>query len=89
MGGTVGNTNSSIEKRQWGNALKRAIAQNNAEKLRRIAEKLIDMAAEGDMQAIKELGDRLDGKAHQTQETALTGQLEVVEIARFADKNPV
>ena len=35
-------------------------------KLRAIAEKLTEMALDGDLQAIKEIGDRLDGKAKQS-----------------------
>lgn len=31
----------------------------------RIAEKVVQMALEGDMQAIKEIGDRMDGKPTQ------------------------
>lgn len=34
-------------------------------KIRLIAEKLVDMAVEGDIQAIKEINDRIDGKAPQ------------------------
>ena len=37
-----------------------------AEALDAIAEKLLDLAGEGDIQALKELGDRLDGKPTQT-----------------------
>lgn len=33
--------------------------------MRRIAEKVLDLAEEGNMIAIKEIGDRLDGKAQQ------------------------
>lgn len=35
-------------------------------KLRLIARKLVDKAAEGDVQAIKEVNDRVDGRAHQS-----------------------
>lgn len=35
-----------------------------------LAERLLDKAAEGDVSALKELGDRLDGKVPQ----ALTGE---------------
>jgi len=35
-------------------------------KLYLIADKLVDLAASGDMQAIKEVNDRVDGKAPQT-----------------------
>lgn len=32
-------------------------------KLRAIADKVVELALDGDMQAIKEIGDRMDGKA--------------------------
>ena len=37
-------------------------------KLYQIAEKLVDLAVSGDMQAIKEVNDRVDGKAVQAME---------------------
>lgn len=42
-----------------------AEAEDNPRKLRRIAEKLYDAAASGDVQAIREIADRLDGKVAQ------------------------
>ena len=66
MPGTVGNTNSSKSNRLWGDTIRRAIAQSDADRLRKIAEALLTKAEEGDMAAIKELGDRLDGKPAQT-----------------------
>jgi hypothetical protein len=54
------------EKRMlFGNELRKAL-HRSPEKLRQIVQKLVDCAANGDMWAIKELADRLDGKAHQT-----------------------
>jgi hypothetical protein len=64
-GAPEGNTNSSKDNRLWRNTIQRAIAQGDPEKLREIADKLIQKAAEGDLAAIKELGDRLDGKTAQ------------------------
>lgn len=68
MAAPEGNANSSINNRLWANTIRRAVLQADANKLRAIAEKLIEKAAEGDMQAIKELGDRLDGKPSQSTE---------------------
>lgn len=65
MAGTEGNTNSSRENRLWANTIRRAVVQGDAERLRRIAEKLLTQAEAGDLQAIKEMGDRLDGKPSQ------------------------
>lgn len=65
-GAPEGNTNSNINNRLWANTIRRAVLAADASKLRAIADKLVDLAAEGDMQAIKELGDRLDGKPAQS-----------------------
>jgi hypothetical protein len=78
-----GNTNSSKENRLWANTIRRAIVQSDGERLRKIAEKLIDMAADGDLQAIKELGDRLDGKA--TNSVELNATVETVDRFKLAD----
>jgi hypothetical protein len=64
MAAPEGNTNSSLDNRLWGNTIRRAVAQD-PEKLRRIAERLLADAEHGDIQAIKEIGDRLDGKPAQ------------------------
>ena len=47
-------------------ALDRAIAQDDSKALRRSAERLLALAADGDLQAIAMLADRLDGKARQS-----------------------
>lgn len=78
MAAPIGNTNSSRDNRLWANTIRRAVAQGDADRLRKIAEKLLDKAAEGDMQAIKELGDRLDGRAHQTLDANVSGSLTTV-----------
>lgn len=64
-GAPLGNENSKKDNRLWRNTIQRAIAQGDPDRLRRIAEALLDKAADGDMAAIKELGDRLDGKTAQ------------------------
>jgi cytochrome c553 len=46
-------------------ALRKAIAQDNHGLVRKCAEKLLELAAEGEQWAVKELADRLDGKATQ------------------------
>lgn len=66
MAAPLGNTNAKKENRMWADAIRKAIAQGKPERLRLIAESLLAKAEEGDIQAIKELGDRLDGKAAQT-----------------------
>jgi hypothetical protein len=71
MAGTEGNKNSSKANRMWGDALRRSLAQSEPEKLRKIADVLVSKAAEGDLGAIKELADRLDGKS--VQQTTVSG----------------
>lgn len=51
-------------------AVKRADGDDPRPFLARIADKCVQAALDGDMQAVKEIGDRLDGKAIQA--TALT-----------------
>ena len=65
-GAPEGNQNSSKSNRLWGETIKRAVLAQDPEKLRKIADKLIEMAAAGDLAAMKELGDRIDGKAAQS-----------------------
>lgn len=63
-----GNKHASKENRVWGSLIRRLAVQEDYKRLHAIANKLYEMAAEGDMSAIKEIGDRLDGKAIATQE---------------------
>jgi len=71
VGGQPGNTNSSKNNRIWANTIRKLAIQEDYKRIHAIAEKLFEKAAEGDLGAIKEVGDRLDGKAVATQE--LTG----------------
>ena len=70
-GAPEGHTNSSKNNRIWGNIIKKYAIQEDYKRLHAMAEKLYEKAAEGDLGAIKEVGDRLDGKAIST--TELTG----------------
>ena len=66
MAAPEGNYFSSKDNRLWANTLRRVAVQGNGERLRRLAERLFDQAEEGNVAAIKEIGDRLDGKALMT-----------------------
>lgn len=68
MGAPVGNTNSSKNNRLWAETIRRAVVQSDPDRLRRIAEALLTKAEGGDINAIKEIGDRLDGKPQQAVE---------------------
>lgn len=68
MAAPLGNSNA-VKAKPWADAIRRAIARReqtgNGADLNKLAETLLDKAADGDMTAIKELGDRLDGKPPQ------------------------
>ena len=61
-----GNTNSSKNNRAWGKVVKKLAIQEDAKRLHNVAEALFRKAEDGDIAAIRELGDRIDGKAEQT-----------------------
>lgn len=82
-GGQPGNTNASKSKPFW-HAIDRAIAQDDGKKLRKAADALLNAAASGEDWAIKELGDRLDGKPHQSIDATIDGTL-TVELVKFTD----
>ena len=65
MAGTLGNTNSSKNNRLWADTIRRAAMAEDGKKLRAMADALFLKAEDGDIQAIKEIGDRLDGKPAQ------------------------
>lgn len=83
-GAQPGNVNAEKPKR-WASAIDRALKKRGTAKLDaldQIAEKLLELAEKGDMQALKELGDRLDGRAHQTIAAEVDANV-TVEIVRF------
>ena len=65
MGPPKGNKNSSKENRVWGKTVKKLAIQEDYKRIHKVAEALFKKAEEGDVSAIKELGDRIDGKASQ------------------------
>ena len=65
MAAAKGNTYSSKNNRLWTDTLCRACIQSDGKKLREMADALIAKALEGDIAAIKEIGDRLEGKPAQ------------------------
>ena len=68
-GAPQGNQNAAKAK-VWTAAIQRALAERSRlsqkEALDALAEKLLAKCEEGDLTALKELGDRLEGKAAQT-----------------------
>lgn len=66
-GGQVGNQNAKKGKLFY-NELRKALVQQDQLNLRRIADKLVEKAIEGESWAVKEIIDRVDGKAIQATE---------------------
>ncbi len=61
--------------KQWSDALRRAVnresqGKGSAKWMEVIANRCVEAAADGDMQAIREIGDRLDGKPKQQTEVS-------------------
>lgn len=63
MGAPLGNKNGRKENRVWGDEIRKAVKQRKG--LRKLAEALLDKAEAGDIAALKEFGDRFDGKVAQ------------------------
>ena len=85
----AGNKNSGrrSDERPFQDALFMEIkkAGNEHKQLRRIAQKLLNKAEEGDMQAINAVADRLDGKPKQQIEGDIKGGLTIVISDKDAD----
>jgi hypothetical protein len=69
MGAPLGNQNY-LKGRRWRDAIERALAKRTTasggiEALDELAEKLLGLADQSDIQALKEIADRLDGKPSQ------------------------
>jgi hypothetical protein len=86
-GGQPGNTNA-VSKRPWTAAIERALAKRSLAKRREaiddLAEKLLKQCDRGDVQALKEFADRMEGRTIHQIEATIDGNL-TVEIVRFAD----
>lgn len=63
-GAPLGNANAAKGK-VWNDALRKAIVQDDKKRIAKAIDQLLDQAAAGEQWAIKELGDRLDGKPAQ------------------------
>lgn len=88
MAAPLGNKNASHDK-PWAAAVRRAVlrsvdTQDKAKKLDKLAEKLISEGLEGNTVALKEIGDRLDGKPHQSIGATVDATV-TVQVVKFAD----
>lgn len=66
--GQSGNPGGRPKDKPWADALRLVVNREDADgkrALMRIAEKCVASAESGDLQAIREIGDRLDGKVPQ------------------------
>jgi len=91
MGGTIGNTNPADGK-IWRTALRQALDRRSKcrsdgkKELDALADKLIDAALEGQIPALREFGDRIDGKpAQQIQLADNEGGKLNIQIVKYAD----
>jgi len=87
MAGVKGRSGTNKGKdRPWTEALRLVAFRDDEEGKRRllkIAERCVKAAEEGDMQAIREIGDRLDGKPAQAIDVA--GTLDIKPVSRMSD----
>ena len=65
MGAPLKNQNARKHSRVWADIVRKLAVQEDYKRLHKVAESLFKKAEDGDLTAIKELGDRLDGKALQ------------------------
>lgn len=82
-GGPIGNKYAANSKR-WKDAIHKALAEDK-QALKRVAKALIAKAEEGDVSAIKEFGDRVDGKVSQELEHSGEIKATVQFIVKDAD----
>lgn len=86
-GGQPGNQNAAKGKR-WAaaieSAIERRVSEGKLKGLEELADKLIDAVLAGDLDAIRELGNRLDGKPKQQLE--VEGDLGTVVRLQFGGK---
>lgn len=60
----------------WADAVRRAVLrrleneEGKPQKIERLADNLVELGLKGDITAIKEIGDRLDGRPKQTSEVS-------------------
>lgn len=66
MGAPIGNRNSAgVRDRAFSEAVRRAALAKNGAKLRAMAETLLDKAVAGDVAALREAADRIEGRVPQ------------------------
>lgn len=79
-----------VNDKWWADAIRRAVSVETTDpltgekikRIRRIADSLVTAAEQGDIAAMKEIGDRLDGKPAQAITGEGGGALEIIIAAR-------
>jgi hypothetical protein len=78
MAAPQGNQNA-VKGKRWQKALEKALARIGEGDvdigLSKVADKVVSAAAQGDKEAWKEIGDRMDGRATQSIDANVTGNL--------------
>ena len=86
MGAPIGNKNAATTKKPWQDALIRALEvhrpADQRHKLDALAASLVAEAMNGNIPALKEIGDRLDGKAVQGVEVSTPDGISITRIER-------
>ena len=87
-GAPIGNQNGKKGKLFY-NQLRKALVQEDSKRLRIIADKLVDAAEKGEPWAIKEVIDRVDGRAVQATEiSGVDGEAIELKLIEFVIKRP-
>ncbi len=97
--GQSGNPGGRSREKPWRDAINRAVkrhAEGDLQALDRAADKLVLSAIAGDMDAMKEIGDRLDGKPAQAiiggdendPPVNIVNRVELVDLGSGTDSAP-
>ena len=85
MAAPIGNQNAK-KGAEWRSAIKRALSRYSGDNWRagldKVADEFVKAAAAGDAWAIKDIGDRLDGKPAQSMDLDVKGDVSVREVVK-------
>jgi hypothetical protein len=84
-GAPLGNKNAT-KNRPWSEAINRALLSEDGKQLRALADKLIACALAGDVAALREIGDRMDGKPAQAITGAEGGPVVIVQASAVDER---
>lgn len=82
MPGQIGNKGNAKAK-IWSDAIRKEAIQSGA--LEKGAKKLIELMLAGDPAAIREFGDRIEGKAHQSIDATLDASERLLDVLSRID----